>query len=418
MELKHFSFWCQKVLPLVYGDSLSYYETLCKVVDYINALIDQDKIFADEIDALKTEMSVVKAWVDRVNAGYHGEKIIFIGDSYGNESSRTNPWPIVFAEIAGLAEDQYINACEGGVGWTEKEQNNHNFLKLLQNAYTECQQTPYNWVNTEVTKIIVAGGVFRDLSYCEFDYDTLRTTVNNRISAFMTYARNTFPNAKVYYAFCSACLNYSTAAVPDYWQAMINNVYNYYYNASEYGYIFLPNMRYVLMQNYRIDTTESAMMHPSGLGGIALGTAIHNAVYGSWFDNIRGSVDVDNGNDNVSVNCRMRLISENGVARLVFRDTANVEIDGRALQEYELAKLPSQLAHRNAVNSFTDVEGIAFARGYLDNSLVAVFPVQVYGDGLSIKAFIDGAYGVYDRVAISPFNLDCERARIFENKSA
>ena len=71
MELKHFRFWCQKVLPLVYDDSLSYYEVLCKVVNYINALIDQDKIFADEIDALKTEMSVVKAWVDRVNAGYH-----------------------------------------------------------------------------------------------------------------------------------------------------------------------------------------------------------------------------------------------------------------------------------------------------------------------------------------------------------
>ena len=28
-----FRFWCQKVLPLVYDDSLSYYEILCKVVD-------------------------------------------------------------------------------------------------------------------------------------------------------------------------------------------------------------------------------------------------------------------------------------------------------------------------------------------------------------------------------------------------
>lgn len=31
-----FRFWCQKVLPLVYDDSLSYYELLCKVVDYLN----------------------------------------------------------------------------------------------------------------------------------------------------------------------------------------------------------------------------------------------------------------------------------------------------------------------------------------------------------------------------------------------
>lgn len=33
-----FRFWVQKALPLVYDDSLSYYELLCKVVDYINNL--------------------------------------------------------------------------------------------------------------------------------------------------------------------------------------------------------------------------------------------------------------------------------------------------------------------------------------------------------------------------------------------
>lgn len=34
-----FKFWCQKVLPLVYDDSLSYYELLNKVVDYLNNTI-------------------------------------------------------------------------------------------------------------------------------------------------------------------------------------------------------------------------------------------------------------------------------------------------------------------------------------------------------------------------------------------
>lgn len=33
-------FWCQKVLPLVYDDSLSYYEVLCKVVKYVNSLAE------------------------------------------------------------------------------------------------------------------------------------------------------------------------------------------------------------------------------------------------------------------------------------------------------------------------------------------------------------------------------------------
>lgn len=38
--IPHFKFWCQKVLPLVYDDSLSYYELLCKVVNYLNHIID------------------------------------------------------------------------------------------------------------------------------------------------------------------------------------------------------------------------------------------------------------------------------------------------------------------------------------------------------------------------------------------
>lgn len=40
IDLKPFKFWCQKVLPLVYDDSLSYYELLCKVVDYLNKTME------------------------------------------------------------------------------------------------------------------------------------------------------------------------------------------------------------------------------------------------------------------------------------------------------------------------------------------------------------------------------------------
>lgn len=39
-NIKTFKFWCQKVLPLVYDDELSYYEVLCKVVQKLNEVID------------------------------------------------------------------------------------------------------------------------------------------------------------------------------------------------------------------------------------------------------------------------------------------------------------------------------------------------------------------------------------------
>ena len=74
-ELKYFKFWCYKVLPLVYDDSLSYYEVLCKVVKYINELIEQDRIFGEELDALRADMTEVQDWINNFNTSY-AEKII------------------------------------------------------------------------------------------------------------------------------------------------------------------------------------------------------------------------------------------------------------------------------------------------------------------------------------------------------
>lgn len=70
-----FRFWCQKVLPLVYDESLSYYEILCKVVDYINKLIEQDKVFGTELDELQSDMETVQKWIADFNTSY-AEQII------------------------------------------------------------------------------------------------------------------------------------------------------------------------------------------------------------------------------------------------------------------------------------------------------------------------------------------------------
>ena len=73
--LHHFRFWCQKVLPLVYDDSLSYYEVLCKVVNYINNLIDTNNQIIEYVDELKAELKVVQDWIDNFDTSY-AESII------------------------------------------------------------------------------------------------------------------------------------------------------------------------------------------------------------------------------------------------------------------------------------------------------------------------------------------------------
>ena len=72
-SLQTFRFWCQKVLPLVYDDSLSYYELLCKVVDYINELIDADKIIENNLEELEAELEEVQKFIANFDTDFARE---------------------------------------------------------------------------------------------------------------------------------------------------------------------------------------------------------------------------------------------------------------------------------------------------------------------------------------------------------
>ena len=59
-----FKFWCQKVLPLIYDDSLSYYELLCKVVNFLNNVIQDIDSAESNISALSTAYNQLQSYVN------------------------------------------------------------------------------------------------------------------------------------------------------------------------------------------------------------------------------------------------------------------------------------------------------------------------------------------------------------------
>lgn len=63
-DLKPFRFWCQKVLPLVYDDSLSYYELLCKVIHYLNKTIENVNELGENFVELQQMFNTLKQYVD------------------------------------------------------------------------------------------------------------------------------------------------------------------------------------------------------------------------------------------------------------------------------------------------------------------------------------------------------------------
>lgn len=73
--MKKFMFWCQRVLPLVYDDSISYVEVLYKVIDYLNHVIEDQNLMTSEIEEIKSEIQVIQKWIDDFDVSYVTEII-------------------------------------------------------------------------------------------------------------------------------------------------------------------------------------------------------------------------------------------------------------------------------------------------------------------------------------------------------
>jgi hypothetical protein len=66
----NFRFWCQKVLPAVYDDSLSYYELLAKVVAKLNEVIDSNNVTSDAVSELQQAVTEINNQFEQFKA--HG----------------------------------------------------------------------------------------------------------------------------------------------------------------------------------------------------------------------------------------------------------------------------------------------------------------------------------------------------------
>lgn len=62
-------FWAHKILPLVYDESLSYYEVLCKVAQKLNETIEKVNLSTEEVATIREIVNGIKETVDAINAG-------------------------------------------------------------------------------------------------------------------------------------------------------------------------------------------------------------------------------------------------------------------------------------------------------------------------------------------------------------
>ena len=102
--LQPFRYWCQKVLPLVYDDSLSYYELLCKVVDYLNKAMEDVETLHVDVTSLHAAYTELQNYVNNYFSTLDVQKEINNKlDSMAKDGSLTN---LIKAYIDPLVNEQ------------------------------------------------------------------------------------------------------------------------------------------------------------------------------------------------------------------------------------------------------------------------------------------------------------------------
>lgn len=115
--IKHLYFWCHKIIPLVYDNSLSYYELLCKVVEYINNIIKdvnalgtQVNINMQDIAELKTEVEMLQTELEKVKNGEYVSLYINALASWIDKNLHELVGRVVKYVFFGLTDDGYFVA--------------------------------------------------------------------------------------------------------------------------------------------------------------------------------------------------------------------------------------------------------------------------------------------------------------------
>lgn len=86
IPMEKFRFWCQKVLPLVFDDSISYYEVLCKLSASLNEVINnveylEQQMGSSGLDQLIKDMEEMQELLEQIK---NGEYVDLYIDSLAN----------------------------------------------------------------------------------------------------------------------------------------------------------------------------------------------------------------------------------------------------------------------------------------------------------------------------------------------
>ena len=189
-DLSRFKFWCQKVLPAVYDDSISYYEVLCKVVNYLNDVIDDVNADMDNVETLYEAFMALQLFVNETSG------FVDRAERAAESAERDAGTCVEKAEIASTSASNANRDSLKAEGYSVGKQNGvdvgstspyyHNNAKYYADYVGEpitelgSEYKGFAWVNSQ--KVASADGVI--IPDAQYSTVTLKVSPGGKIKGF------------------------------------------------------------------------------------------------------------------------------------------------------------------------------------------------------------------------------------------
>lgn len=150
-KVADFKFWCQKVLPLVYDDSLSYYEVLNKMVVYLNQVIDNINADIDNVEELEADFLLLQSYVN--NFFDDIDQLVTYTERAEAAEEAANGYAASAAESATNASTSALNAMDARDAAVVAKNQALSALTSAQSAATSAAESATNAASSALTAL-------------------------------------------------------------------------------------------------------------------------------------------------------------------------------------------------------------------------------------------------------------------------
>ena len=146
VDMSKFRFWCQKVLPLVYDDSISYYEVLGKMVTYLNQVIDNVNADTENVQTLKDAFDELAHYIDDIGEIDIHELTQLIGEGV-EAAEQALQYSTAAHESQVSASQSATNAADSAINAATMATNASNSAQNASSSATNAANSAINAIN-------------------------------------------------------------------------------------------------------------------------------------------------------------------------------------------------------------------------------------------------------------------------------